>query len=55
MNRGKREKSFTLSAEQFNIQNKKLRDLWSHNDLGQITKKKIFKIPKHGIIVLRVD
>lgn len=55
MNRGIKEKSFTLSAEQFNIVNQNLRDLWSHQDLGKIEKEKIFMIPKHGIIVLRVD
>lgn len=54
INRGKTEKSFTLSTEQFDIENKNLRDLWSQQDLGKITKEKAFKIPKHGIIVLRV-
>jgi len=54
MNRGGKEKSFTLSSAQFAIHNRRLRDLWLHRNLGKIGKGKTFNIPKHGIIVLKV-
>ncbi len=54
MNRGIAEKSFTLSADKFDVVNKNLRDLWLHKDLGKIEKEKTFTIPKHGIIILKI-
>ena len=56
MNRGE-ETSFTLKADKFNISKKsKLRDLWLHKDLGAVMGSgKTFTLPKHGIVVLKVD
>lgn len=55
MNRGE-EKGFTLSAKKLGIDEKsKLRDLWLHKDLGKIGSEKVFAIPKHGIVVLKID
>ncbi len=56
MNRGGKEQMFTLSSEKFSISKKsKLRDLWLHKNLGKIGIEKTFTIPKHGIVVLKVD
>ena len=56
MNRGGKEQVFTLSAAKMGIGTKsKLRDLWLHKDLGKIGREKTFTIPKHGIVVLKVD
>jgi alpha-galactosidase len=55
MNRGEEEKAFTLSAKKLGISNKsKLRDLWLHEDIGEIGSEKTFRIPKHGIVVLKI-
>ncbi len=53
MNRGGEETSFTLAADQFGIGKKNLRDLWLHKNLGKAGNKRTFRIPGHGIIVLR--
>ena len=56
MNRSGKEKQFTLSAVSLGISKKsKLRDLWLHKDLGKIGAEKIFTIPKHGVVVLKVN
>lgn len=56
MNRSEEEKTFILSAEKLGIgKQSRLRDLWLHKDLGKIGIEKTFTIPKHGIIVLRID
>ena len=56
MNRSDNEATFDLSAKKTGINSKsKLRDLWMHQNLGQIGKSKKFTIPKHGIVVLLVS
>ncbi|NOT93730.1 glycoside hydrolase family 27 protein [Ferruginibacter sp.] len=56
MNRSGKEKQFTLSAVSLGISKKsKLRDLWLHKDIGKIGDEKIFTIPKHGVVVLKVN
>ncbi|HQG38248.1 MAG TPA: glycoside hydrolase family 27 protein, partial [Chitinophagales bacterium] len=54
INRGVTEKLFTLNTDKFGVANKYIRDLWLHKDLGKIGKEKIFTLPKHGVIVLKV-
>jgi alpha-galactosidase len=56
LNRGEEEKVFTISAQKLGISNKsKLRDLWLHKDLGTIGKVQKITIPKHGIVVLKIN
>ncbi|MDV3721040.1 alpha-galactosidase, partial [Elizabethkingia anophelis] len=56
MNRGDQEMSYTLSASKLGLnQNTKIRDLWLHENLGKYGDHQIFKVPKHGIIVLKTD
>lgn len=55
MNRGEAENTFTLSAEKLGVRKKsKLRDLWLHKNVGIISNEKTFRIPKHGIVVLKI-
>jgi alpha-galactosidase len=56
MNRGEEEKAFTFAADKLGISKKyKLRDLWLHKDLGEVGNSKNFSIPRHGIIVLKIQ
>ncbi len=56
MNRGDQEMSYTLSASKLGLnQNTKIRDLWLHENLGKYGDHQIFKVPRHGIIVLKTD
>lgn len=56
VNRGDREQQFTLDAAKLGISKKsKLRDLWLHKEIGKAGTEKIVTLPKHGIVVLRVD
>ena len=56
MNRSDKEQTYTLAAAKMGISAKtKLRDLWLHKDLGKIGTEKTFTIPKHGIVVLKID
>jgi hypothetical protein len=50
MNRGEAEVNFKLKGIS---KNSKLRDLWAHKDLRKSART--FTIPKHGVIVLKVD
>lgn len=56
MNRGEEEVVYTLEFQKLGLDKKsELRDLWLHKNLGRIGKKREFKIPGHGIIVLKVN
>lgn len=56
MNRGDLDTAFVLQAERAGIKKKsKMRDLWLHRKIGKIKKEKEFTIPKHGIVVLKID
>jgi hypothetical protein len=56
MNRGGSEAVFTLTSKSLGISNKsRLRDLWQHKNLGTIGKQQTFTIPKHGIVVLKIN
>lgn len=56
LNRSGKEQTFTLAAEKISVTGKsKLRDLWQHKDIGKIGNGKTFTIPKHGVIVLKVN
>ncbi|MCE7044586.1 glycoside hydrolase family 27 protein [Dyadobacter sp. CY312] len=55
-NRGEKQALFKLNPIKVGISKKSnLRDLWEHRDLGTVAQNKQFTLPKHGIIVLRVD
>lgn len=55
MNRGEKEQTISLTAEELGIgKDKEIRDLWMHHDLGRFGKERVFTIPKHGIVVLKV-
>jgi hypothetical protein len=54
MNRGDQEISYTLEASKLGLnQNTKIRDLWLHKNFGKFGKQQTFKVPQHGIIVLK--
>ena len=54
LNRGEAT-TYTLTAAKAGIGAKsKLRDLWLHKDLSTIGNKKSFKLPKHGVVLLKV-
>ena len=54
MNRGEGEVDFKLDAARLEIdKNTTIRDLWKHEDLGTIGEERDFKIPAHGIVVLK--
>lgn len=56
LNRGEAEKTFVLNTEKLGLQAKrKLRDLWLHKDLGRVGEAQTFELPKHGVVVLKVD
>jgi alpha-galactosidase len=56
MNRGNEDIAYTLYAKSVGIsKNSSLRDLWLHKGLGKIGSEQIFTIPKHGIVVLKID
>lgn len=55
LNRGDKEQAYTLSAASLGLDRRsRLRDLWRHKDLGKTRKRRSFKIPKHGVVVLKV-
>jgi alpha-galactosidase len=55
-NRGENEAVFKLNPNKVGIDKQSdLRDLWEHKDLGLVGTSKQFSLPKHGIVVLRVD
>lgn len=55
-NRSNDEKTFKLEAQKLDISKKsKLRDLWLHKNLGEIGTEKTFSLPKHGIVVLKIN
>ncbi|MFT3827415.1 MAG: glycoside hydrolase family 27 protein [Chitinophagaceae bacterium] len=56
MNRGDNEAVYTLSASKAGINAKNnYRDLWLHKDLGKIGAQQQFIVPKHGVVVIRVQ
>ena len=56
INRGEVSKEYTFDALKLGINTKSsIRDLWMHKELGKIATKKTFSIPKHGIVVLKID
>jgi alpha-galactosidase len=56
VNRSDNEQEYTLSAAKLEISEKSnLRDLWLHRKIGKLGKERIFKLPKHGILVLKVE
>jgi hypothetical protein len=56
LNRGGEEKLYSLIPGKIGISTKsRLRDLWEHKNLGRIGNVQAFTVPKHGIIVLRID
>ncbi len=56
LNRDDTEKTFKLEAQKFDIsKTTKIRDLWLHKNIGEIGNESTFTIPKHGIIVLKMD
>lgn len=56
MNRSGKEKIVEISPEKIGLTEKsKLRDLWLHKNLGKIGQSKSFTIPKHGIVVLKIN
>lgn len=55
INRGENTAEFKLTPELINMsENCKLRDLWQHANLGKIGTGKVFSIPAHGIVVLKL-
>lgn len=55
-NRSNDEKTFKLEVQKLDISKKsKLRDLWLHKNLGEIGTEKTFSLPKHGIVVLKIN
>ncbi|MFG4003312.1 glycoside hydrolase family 27 protein [Flavobacterium aquidurense] len=47
---------FELKSELLKLSSDlKIRDLWAHKDLGKIGKTKKFRIPEHGVILLRTN
>lgn len=55
MNRGEKSTDFRLTPQLINVsKNCRMRDLWQHTDLGKIGTEKVFTIPAHGIIVLKL-
>ncbi len=56
MNRGEEKKDFFISSEKMGIHPKsQLTDLWLHQVMGKIGSGKTLTIPKHGIVVLKID
>ncbi len=48
--------NYTLLASKINIgNNAKLHDLWLHKEIGVLGKQRTFSIPKHGIVVLKIN
>ena len=55
LNRGNAETAFTVPWEKIGVgKNGKLRDLWLYKDLGKVKKQNSFKVPRHGIVVLKI-
>ncbi|MEI6949720.1 glycoside hydrolase family 27 protein [Paraflavisolibacter sp. H34] len=56
LNRGDKEAVFKLDPKTAGIDKKStLRDLWLHKDLGPLGAGRPFTLPKHGIVVLKVN
>ncbi len=56
MNRGEEKKDFFIRSEKMGIHPKsQLTDLWLHQVMGKIGSGKTLTIPKHGIVVLKID
>lgn len=56
LNRGDTNENFELTRQLISAKRKThLRDLWSHKDLGKIKNSVFFNIPKHGIVVMKID
>ena len=56
LNRGDDENKFKLESQRLGISKRnKIRDLWLHKSIGKIGTETIFTIPKHGIVVLKID
>lgn len=54
MNRSDKPASYRLTAGEIGLSGKeKLRDLWQHKDIGQLSEVADFQLPAHGIVVLR--
>ncbi len=54
LNRGDTESTFTVPWEKIGVgKNNKLRDLWLHKDLGKVKRHSSFKVPRHGIVILK--
>lgn len=55
MNRSGEDADFFLSPEMIGVENnRQLRDLWLHENLGKIGEGRSFTIPAHGIVVLKI-
>lgn len=55
LNRGE-ETVLKLTAGKIGVTEKsRVRDLWLHKDLGKMGREQSFTIPKHGIVLLKVD
>lgn len=56
MNHGEEKKDFFISSKKMGIHSKsQLTDLWLHQVMGKIGSGKTLTIPKHGIVVLKID
>ena len=54
-NRGESELNITLDFRLLGITGSaRLRDLWSHKDLGSQTEPYVAQVPKHGVVLLKV-
>lgn len=56
MNRNQKNAQYTLKAGRNGVASKsKMRDLWLHKNVGKLRDDKVFDIPAHGIVVLKVS
>ncbi|MHB9056311.1 MAG: glycoside hydrolase family 27 protein [Paludibacteraceae bacterium] len=56
MNRGGKDGIIELTPEKLGISEKsKLRDLWLHDNIGKLGQSLTFTIPKHGIVILKIE
>ncbi len=54
LNRNNTEQSFDFVATDFGITEREhVRDLWLHKDIGKLGNVRKFKLPKHGVVVLK--
>ena len=55
-NRNDKAVDYVLTNKSVQVGTKaKLRDLWLHADLGKMGVNKAFRVPAHGIVVLKVN